>query len=267
MFNSDKIEKIVTIYGHFQTLKGDMITDQLKQYSAHTRNELAMLKSLIADGDNIIDIGAHIGTFAVPFARFNKGKGKIFSFEADPDNYNLLKQNITENGLDDTIVPMHAIVSDKNIRFKKLKTRIDNSATYYFLPDVNATDMNIPVEVINIDEWYIRYISEIKIDVIKIDVEGAELAALCSCENIIRKYYPLLYIEINSMALARFKVTADEIEEKLKSFGYHFFRNAGLRNSDNDTFKIECLKKVEDGGTFFDLLAVHPSSSRYPDIK
>ncbi|HIO97458.1 MAG TPA: hypothetical protein EYG71_05970, partial [Leucothrix sp.] len=59
-------EKCKTMYGVFESWKGDVITVQLKKYSAHTRNELAMLKSFIAKGDNIIDIGAHIGTYSIP---------------------------------------------------------------------------------------------------------------------------------------------------------------------------------------------------------
>lgn len=267
MFKLDKTEKIATIYGHFYSRKGDLITNQLKQYSAHTRNELAMLKSLITDGDNIIDIGAHIGTFSIPLARFNKGRGKIFSFEADLDNYNLLKINICENYMDDVIMPLHAIVSDRKLRFTKLKPCDDNSGMHCFLPESSpsVTDTS-DIAVINIDEWCEYNESETKIDLIKIDVEGAEMAALRSCEKIIKRYTPLIYIEISKEALDRFNCTVGEIEEILTSSGYHFFRNTGPRNSDNDLFKIARLNTIADGGDFFDLLAVHPSSDRYPDF-
>ena len=264
--NLDNIEKITTIYGQFYSRKGDLITNQLKQYSAHTRNELAMLKSLIRDGDNIIDVGAHIGTFAIPFATFNKGKGKIFSFEADTGNYNLLRKNIRENFLDDIIIPTHAIASDIKQKFSKLKPLDDNSGAYCFVPDSNQSEINkSDINVINIDDWYEHSESETRIDVIKIDVEGAEMAVLRSCELIIKRYNPLLYIEISREALERFNCTINDIERGLKSFGYHFFKNVGPRNSDNDIFKIKRLNNIEEGGNFFDLLAIHPSSHRYPE--
>jgi len=267
MLNSGKVEKIATIYGHFYSRKDDLITNQLKQYSAHTRNELAMLKSLIRDGDNIIDVGAHIGTFSIPFARFNKERGKIYSFEADPDNYNLLRQNISENCLENVIIPTHAIVSDSKQKFAMLKPCDDNSGSYCFLPDSNQSDIyRSDLNVINIDEWYEHSETEARIDIIKIDVEGAEMAVLRSCERIIRRYLPLMYIEINREALHRFNCNFDEIEELLNSFGFHYFKNIGARNSDNDIFNITRLNKIEDGGEFFDLLAVHPSSARYTFI-
>lgn len=265
LVDTNNIEKIETIYGDFYACKGDMITNQLKQYSAHTRNELAMLKSLILHGYNIVDIGAHIGTFSIPFARFNNGDGKIFSFEADTDNYNLLKTNISENCLDSAITSTHAIVSDRKQKFTILKPSEDNSGMHCFLPGEASAELDIAdIPVINIDEWYEQNEAETRIDLIKIDVEGAEMAALRSCENIIKKYLPILYIEINKEALDRFNSSAVEIGAALRSFGYHFFRNTGSRNSDNDMFKIARLEKVEDGGVFYDLLAVHPSSKRYP---
>jgi len=134
------------------------------------------------------------------------------------------------------------------------------------VPDSNQSEINkSDINVINIDDWYEHSESETRIDIIKIDVEGAEMAVLRSCELIIKRYNPLLYIEISREALERFNCTINDIERGLKSFGYHFFKNVGPRNSDNDIFKIKRLNKVEEGGNFFDLLAIHPSSHRYPE--
>lgn len=263
----DNLESTNTIYGIFYSLKDDLITKQLKQYSAHTRNELAMLKSIIFDSDNIIDLGAHIGTFSIPFALFNNKRGKVFSFEANIFNYNLLRLNIRSNGMDEVITPMHAIVSDNKLAFTMFSPCNDNTGAYSFLPGNQPTEVDVhDVNVINVDEWYEYNGNDIKIHLIKIDIEGAELSALRSCKRLIERFKPLLYVEINKEALDRFNCTTDEIEETLITFGYRFFRNVGPRNSDNDFFKIESLNSISDGGDFFDLLAVHPTSDRFPAI-
>lgn len=265
MIESTKTENIETIYGLFHAWKGDLITNQLKEFSAHTRNELAMLKSLIKDGDTIIDLGAHIGTFSIPFARFINGNGKIYSFEGSVDNFDLLKLNIKQNSLEHVITPTNGIISDNANLFSMIKPSDENTGMFCFLPTSDKSDSEpLDTEVIRIDQWYENSAHDLNIDLLKIDIEGAEMSALRSCEKIINRYLPIIYIEINKEALDRFNSSAYEIEALLKSYGYHFFRNTGPRNSNNDDFKIERLNSILEGGVFFDLLAVHPSSERYP---
>jgi hypothetical protein len=136
-----------------------------------------------------------------------------------------------------------------------------------FLPNNYPSEVAIEdTNAINIDNWYEGNEKGVKIDFIKIDIEGAEMSAIRSCKNIIQDYLPILYIEINKEALDRFNTTYDDIEETLRFYGYRFFRNSGPRNSDNDLFNIIPLGKVSDGGVFFDLLAVHPNSSRFTNL-
>ena len=262
MINAHKIDRTQTIFGFFYSWKNDLITEHLKTFSAHTRNELAMIKSLIKHGDNIIDIGAHIGTFSIPLARFNGGSGKVFSFEANPGNYALLNRNITENGLDGIIIPAHALVSMHSQKFSMALPADGNSGMYYYLPD--STMPVIEADVINIDSWHTNLVSEVDIKFIKIDVEGAEVLVLRSCQQLIQKYTPIMYIETSVSQLARFNSSIDDIDEILKPCGYHYFRNVGERNSNNDTYKIAKLENINSGGQFFDLLAIHKSDPRYP---
>ena len=257
-----RVEKIETIYGRFFAWEGDTIGDQLKKYSAHTRNELAMIKSFISPGDNIIDIGAHIGTFSIPFFLFNKGQGKIFAFEANPENYNLLRINIVENNANACIIPHLSIVSSKILAYKMFLPELGNSGMYSFLPKKrgNRSDNNC----ISIDKWHSQNHRDIKIDFIKIDVEGAEVSVLESCQNLIKEQKPILYIEVNKEALALFNNSVEDVERLVRLNGYHYYRNTGARNSNNDTYKITRLSRLKDGGDFFDFLAIHPSSQKYP---
>jgi FkbM family methyltransferase len=261
MFNPDQIENVKTIYGSFYSWKDDLITKQLKQHSAHTRNELAMLKSVIHSGDNILDIGAHIGTFSIPFAEFNERKGKVYSFEANSDNYELLNRNITENNLENIIISRQALVSADDRGFAASIPDGGNSGMFYFIP---STESSSDIDIINIDNWHKEHAHDIEISLIKVDVEGAELLVLNSCQQLIQARKPVLYIEINKSHLERFGFSISDIECFLNPFGYHYFRNVGPRNTSNDNFKIARINNVHNGGSYFDLLAIHPSDSRYP---
>ncbi len=260
--SSGEIEKVQTMYGNFFSWKDDLITQQLQKFSAHTRNELAMLKSFIKSGDNIVDIGAHIGTFSVPFARFNNGEGKVFAFEANPDNFELLKKNITTNNLTQSIIPTHGVVSEKEEVFTMRLPQQANSGMYYY--EAISENDEIRISAVHIDKWYQQQEQPLKIDLIKIDVEGAELSVLNSCKQLIDQHRPIIYVEIASEMLHREGRSQLDIESFLSNFGYHFFRNIGKRNSGDDTFTLARIPNISAGGKFFDCIAIHQDSDRYP---
>ena len=79
-----------------------------------------------------------------------------------------------------------------------------------------------------------------RVDVVKIDIEGMELAALRSAEGLLAQR-PLLYLEISSEHLARHGVKPAELQALLRGRRYHFFRNVGERNSGHNGFILNAL--------------------------
>jgi FkbM family methyltransferase len=265
MIHSDKIEKIDTVHGRFFALKDDMISAQLKTYSAHTRNELSMILSFVGEGDHVIDIGAHIGTFCVPLSGRLGDGGKVYAFEGDPDNYELLQKNIAENGKQQQIEAVYGVVSDERRSFKKMVTNASNSMATYFVAGEESDDDGAQLDSVHIDDWFYRDAGRAPIDLLKIDTEGHEVSVLNSCRRIIEAFKPIIYCEINRSAMKRFQVTPGDVESILVAQGYHLFRNIGDRNSQNDEFVLARLKNLDQGGRLFDVLAVHPAGSRYPE--
>lgn len=254
-----KIIQLKTDYGVYKTIEGDLVTKQLLDYSAHCRNELAMLSHFLKEGDNMLDIGAHIGAFSIPLViKLNK-KIKIFSFEPQKEIFNLLQENVASNVLSNYIKCFEGVVSSSSQSFKKVMDP-NNSMACFFIPgestssltsyhlDVMASQGEIPSDI----------------DAIKIDVEGAEADVFKSCQDIINANLPIIYTEINTTALKRFNTTVLDLEQPLSDLGYHFFRNIGDRNSSNDTFDLVRLAQLSDGGGFYDFIAIHKASNRYP---
>ena len=89
------LEKIVTPIGTYYGFSGDLISKQLHKYGAHQRNELAMLLSIVREGDVVLDIGANIGTFSIPLSKKVGVNGDVYGFEGDPDIFSVLKKNGT----------------------------------------------------------------------------------------------------------------------------------------------------------------------------
>ena len=264
-------EQIQTIYGTFVAVPGDLVSEHLRKYSAHARNELAMLRSLLRANDVVLDIGAHIGTFAIPIAMACQRSVRVFAFEPQPDVHALLERNVMLNGLDAQISSSCGIVFDRPQSFQRLahqglpERRRSNTGATAFVPttEPGAPDHEGP-QVFVIDAMIRAGALPARIDLVKVDTEGAELAGLRSCTDLIGRELPVLYVEINPTGLQRFNTSVDDIDRFLQAYGYHYFRNIGKRNSDNDSYRIARIRRLVEGGDFFDLLAVHPRDPRYP---
>jgi FkbM family methyltransferase len=147
----------------------------------------------------MLDIGAHHGAYTLVAAYELKKRGwqgKIHSFEPDPNNFALLEYNVKQNQLEDYVSLHNCAVGDKT-ETQNLVMYEDNSGN--FLESATAlngsTDMQshlLKVNVIKLDEYF----SDLeKLDLIKMDIQGAEPLALAGAINLFKKHQPTLIIE------------------------------------------------------------------------
>ena len=124
----------------------------------------------IKEDDIIIDIGGHIGLFALYVAKKCK-KGKIFCYEPVQKNYQLLKDNIKINRI-------------SNINYYNLAVSNDQNKIKIFLSEDDAGHSIIESEknFELIDSISLKKIIDMhcieKCDFLKIDCEGAEFKIL-----------------------------------------------------------------------------------------
>ena len=255
------LEEIETDFGVFYGFRDDVITSHLRSFGAHQRNELAMLLSLVRPGDVVLDIGANIGSLAIPLGLRIGPEGHVYAFEADDTVYEVLKKNIEANGLAN-IASINAIVSQNPGRYTRVRADGNMGATRFRMEDPSV-ESNI--EVLSIDSWFTEQCVETsRVDLIKIDVEGMDVDVLQSSADVIDRFRPIVYMEIGKPLLREVGYSSEAVETMLEEKGYHFFRNTRPRNSRNDRFRISRLPNLYVGGEFFDLLAIHPDSDRYP---
>jgi FkbM family methyltransferase len=243
------LARVETPHGVFHAVADDHITNQLVLYGAHTRNELAMVLDHVRDGDVFVDIGAHIGTFAIPVARKLGQNGKLLAIEGAPETHALLERNIGANGLAHRIQTVCAIVGDAPRKLRRVDVEGNTGAGFYrpdVLSDWCATDARTLVCAYGFA----------RLDFLKLDVEGMEALVIRSMAPLFAARRPKLYIEMVASQLARFGGTLSEIDLFLRSFGYRFFCNTGERNSTDDQYIKTELSSLEEGGGFFDLLAL-----------
>ena len=254
-----------TLFGPFACFPDDLINRQLMTFGAHTRNELALLLAFVDAGDVVYDIGAHIGAFAVPLAAAVGVSGRLVAVEANIDNYERLLRNLASRGLlppSGATRAIHAVIAGAGKY--AAQTVAGNTGATWFESDP-AIKEGPPT--LGLDQLHAAQGGG-GVDMIKIDVEGMEFAALRTAEKLLAQR-PLLYLEISAQHLARHGAALADVEALLRGHGYRFFRNVGERNSNHDGFILRALELLEEGGSFFDLLAIpegHPRLARAADL-
>ena len=145
--------------------------------------ETGLVNKQIQKGDIVIDIGANIGYYTLIFAKLVGQDGKVFAFEPEPLNFNILTKNIELNGYENVIVEQKA-VSDKNG-----KTRLyisDLTSGMHRIYQSKYCKNFIDVNLIKLDDYFSKTSFIDEINFLKIDVEGAEFGVLNGISNILQ---------------------------------------------------------------------------------
>jgi FkbM family methyltransferase len=92
----------------------------------------------IKPGDTIIDIGAHIGRFAV-FAATESKTGRVYAFEPQPDTYERLKENVELNSLSNVVLSTNAVAGE----YKKIQlhTHTDSARSSMYAPSRSSIEI------------------------------------------------------------------------------------------------------------------------------
>jgi len=140
-----------------------------------------IVEKKLKKGSLFIDVGANVGYFAQLGAKVVGTEGRVFAFEAEPENFYSLTQNI--QGLTNT-VPLNLAVSDKN-SFLSIN-HSSHSSCHSIVDTANHLDgsrFNIPT--ISLDHFWKEYLNKASIDLIKVDVEGAEMIVLSGMNQLL----------------------------------------------------------------------------------
>lgn len=172
------------------------------------------LKTSLQPGMVYVDVGANIGSHAINAARMVGERGRVFAFEADPETHRILEKNIDLNGLGNIILRQTCVSDDSgSVTFYKHK----DSAKSSIVDRGEKTSIVLPAD--RLDNLIP---SDTKIDILKIDVEGAELNVLRGAQKIFEQRPPsIVIIEVYDVRDSTDK--SQGIREILEAYGYSFY--------------------------------------------
>jgi FkbM family methyltransferase len=159
-----------------------LIVPHLIQEGEYEKEVTAWLRDNIAENDVCVDVGANIGYHACIMARMAP-VGRVLACEPDPDSFALLVENANVNWLEAVLQPMNLALSDGEgqVTLHRIANRSANTSIGATSPDeLQAANLRPEPSFVaactTVDEIVRR--EEIGLDVMKIDVEGAERLVL-----------------------------------------------------------------------------------------
>lgn len=178
----------------------------------HERGEVKFLESIAEEGMDVIDIGANIGISSVAIARKIGGRGKLYSFEPLPQYFDVLKENISSNGLENVEVYKLAVTEQVG-RASFYQKGLSSGIVF----EEGAKKFEVPTT--NID----RFLSEEKIeriDLINMDCEGSELLVLKGAKETLQKNKVKIFCEIHHDFLKQLGQSVEDLVQYLQALEF-----------------------------------------------
>jgi FkbM family methyltransferase len=192
----------------------------------HHRGLSPAIARLVPKDAVVLDIGAHAGQFTKLFAR-TAPAGRVYAFEPGSYARSILRTVVWLRRLGNVeIVPL-ALGSAAGLA--RLQVPVKHSGSYGFgLSHLGAPADRWPVvaqELVALAtlDAVVTALGLVRVDLIKADIEGWEVALLRGAEHTLRRFRPRLLIELSAPHLARAGDRLEDAFALMKGFGYAAF--------------------------------------------
>ncbi|MBM0743189.1 FkbM family methyltransferase [Phormidium sp. CLA17] len=234
---------------------GNDTSSQLFVGGRYDPNEFYFLSRILAPGMTFLDIGANEGLYTLFGAKIVGSEGQVLSFEPSLREFQRLQKNLSLN-CDITSVKLFQIALSNKAGIQSLKIANSEHSGQNTLGDFvheGVTCSNTEMVSVQQLDNLIEEMSVQRIDIIKIDVEGAEFLVFEGSRNVIERFHPLICFELLDSALQNQGSSSVSLLRYLRDLGYEIFswgKFTGLP-----------IKTIQESLPDGNLIAAHPSKS------
>ncbi len=214
----------------------------LSIFKIYEPNQTEIVKKYVHKGDIVIDIGAHVGYYTLLMAQLVGENGKVYSFEPDPVNFQLLKKSVEINGFENVVLIQKA-VSNITDKVKLFLGDDDSAINRIYDAKLGDTKESIDVESITIDEYFKE--NDELINFIKIDSEGSEVKIVNGMKQFLSRNKEL--VMMTEFFPFLIKKSGDEPNQYLKSLEKSGFSLYNILDKNEKTNKINSENFLESG--------------------
>jgi FkbM family methyltransferase len=210
--------------------------ENARVYLEHRGNyeieETAFCERVVKPGAVVADVGANIGLYSVLLARLVGEAGSVHAFEPEANNVRRLRVNLALNDLDNVVVNQCAVFSSSGTQ--TLNVYRPALGSWHTLGRPKLTDplrghapaepeSAVEVDTVSLDD-YAQAQAIDRLDLVKIDVEGAELDVLQGAERMLADgRVDLLLFEVSLPQVEGMAHRPEDVFELLARHGYRSF--------------------------------------------
>lgn len=207
--------------GFAMQIDGSSQTGRMLYATGEYESETSLLiQRLLRPGDTMLDVGANIGYFTILGARAAGVRGRVVAFEPMPQVRQRLERNIALNRVTNVVVRSEALSDTPGP-----STFYAGPADDTGLASLRPLDGSTQVDVMRArfdDIWN----PSDRVALVKIDVEGAEMAAIGGMTECLKRDAPHVILEVTDGYLRAMGSSADALVAHLLGFGYSAYRIA-----------------------------------------
>jgi len=182
-------------------------------FEPHT---IGLMLQALRPGAIMVDVGAYLGYYTLLAARQVGASGRVYAFEPDPASFAWLLRNLHANECRN-VVALRKALSHIPGTYSMYRSSSDPSRSS--MAARHGWDEQFGVESETAD----RCVDAQAVDVVKIDVEGAETSVLLGMSELLaRSPDPILFVELNPTALQENRSSQEELIGLLKTLGFQY---------------------------------------------
>lgn len=188
------------------------------------------ISSGLTGGAVFFDVGAHIGYDSLKASVVVGDQGRVVAFEPNPHTLLQLRSNIEASAATNVLVQPIAC-TDTDTTLTLFDSTLGGNSGSSSLSRENAGPLTRSYTVRGrpIDD-VVMELGLRRLDVLKADVEGAELVVLRGAANTLRRFHPKLILEVVQRQLENMGTSVEELEAFVWSLGYRSSRQINRNN-------------------------------------
>jgi FkbM family methyltransferase len=202
--------------------------------------ESFLFSQLLQPGMVVIDVGANVGQYSMLAATAVGTAGSVHSFEPVPSNFVRLDEHIADNKLQNVYLNKAAHWHEETTVTLGLPLGMINNAGAYSIGAGPDRAFVVEAEALTLDHYATRC-SLSRVDMMKMDIEGAEPAAIAGGLQVIKEYRPLIFAEVCRTALSRAGFSTAALWESISRLGYRAWRIGQSPETSGPVHNLESL--------------------------